>query len=248
MPNLLPVLLPWLAVLLLLLLKPNRCAQAWWIWVPVACVAGLAAELPSVLGFIPSSEDSFVVGMVTSMGFGLAAVWLLAGYLGWKQRALAWLGTLVALGSFSFLTFGMREVAEGIGGETAAGAVLLAAGAVVIATAVTLAGLVCRGRYAPVRLGLWLLVALLVLWLLVIGPLVLVAAVFGGGGAPLLAVLGTVPSATGLSFGLLLPFLILSFANAFYRARLKDLLHVGREAAPPVLPPLEPAAPAAVGS
>ena len=41
-PSLMPQFLPWLAILALLLLKPNRCASAWWIWVPLACVAGVA--------------------------------------------------------------------------------------------------------------------------------------------------------------------------------------------------------------
>ena len=35
-----PQLLPWLAILALLALKPNRGWSAWWIWLPLA---GLAA-------------------------------------------------------------------------------------------------------------------------------------------------------------------------------------------------------------
>jgi hypothetical protein len=62
------------------------------------------------------------------------------------------------------------------------------------------------------------------------------------------ALIGTVLCTTGISFGLLLPFLILSFANAFYRERLKDLLHLGREAPPPVIAPPLPTATAAAGS
>ena len=248
LPNLLPTLLPWLAVLLLLLLKPNRCAQAWWIWVPVACVAAAGAAFQSELSFVASSESAFLGGTVSAVGFGLAAVWLIAGYLGWKHRALAWVGTLLALAGFSLLSFGIAQAAEGVGGETAAGAVLLSVGAVVISLAVTLTGLVCRGRYRPLRLCLWLLAALVVVWLLVIGPLFLVALVFSSGHIPALAAAGFVLSAAALSFGALLPFLILSFANAFYRTRLKDLLHLGRETTPPVLAPPMPAAAVTVGS
>jgi hypothetical protein len=36
----------------------------------------------------------------------------------------------------------------------------------------------------------------------------------------------------GLSFGLLLPFLLLSFANAFYRQRLQELLQLAVPAPP----------------
>ena len=35
-----PQFLPWLAILALLGLKRNRCASAWWIWVPLLCVSG----------------------------------------------------------------------------------------------------------------------------------------------------------------------------------------------------------------
>jgi hypothetical protein len=41
--------------------------------------------------------------------------------------------------------------------------------------------------------------------------------------------------AAGISFGVLLPFLVLSFGNGFYRERLKGLLHLGGALAPPVI-------------
>ena len=47
--------------------------------------------------------------------------------------------------------------------------------------------------------------------------------------------------AAGITFGVLLPFLVLSFANGFYRERLKGLLHLGGAAAPPVITPPPPA-------
>ena len=84
------------------------------------------------------------------------------------------------------------------------------------------------------RLCLWLITALLVVWLLLTGPFFVFAMIFSSG----LALVGTVLALAGVSFGVLLPFLILSFVNAFYRARLKDLLHVGREADPPVIAPV----------
>jgi hypothetical protein len=240
--------LPWVAVLLLLLLKSNRTAAAWWIWVPVAAVVGVGAFLQSELDFIPDVLRDMFGGTIGALGFGLGAVWLIAGNLGWKHRVLAWAGTLLALGSFCFLTFGIREAVEGLGPETASGGITLAAGSVVISLALTLAGLVCRGRYRPLRLCLWLVAALVVVWLLVIGPFFVMALVFSPGGVPAAALLAAVGTAAGVSFGVLLPFLVLSFANAFYRERLKDLLHLGRETAPPVMAPPMPAATAAAGS
>jgi hypothetical protein len=56
------------------------------------------------------------------------------------------------------------------------------------------------------------------------------------------ALFAPVLMATGLSFGVLLPFLLLSFANAFYRQRLIHLLLLAPKPPPP--PPVAPAAPA----
>jgi hypothetical protein len=244
LPNLLPVLLPWLAILFLLLLKPNRCAQAWWIWVAVGCVAGLGAALPSAQS-LPSEVLDMIGGAAGGFGFGLAAVWLVSGYLGWKHRLLAWLGILLALGGFSTLAFAIRQGLEGAGPEMIVGGILLAAGTVVISVAMTLAGLVCRGRYGPLRLSLWLIAALLVVWLVVIAPFFVMAMIAHSGNIPVAVLIWTVLGTTGISFGLLLPFLLLSFANGFYRERLKDLLHLGRESPPPVIAPLLPTAVAA---
>jgi len=236
-PNPLPVLLPWLAILGLLLLKPNRCAQAWWIWVPVGCVAGVGALSALEVEFMPSAVLQMFGGILAAAGFGLAAVWLIAGYLGWKHRAVAWVGMVVALGGFSLLAALIRQGLEGIGPDMLPGLITLAVGAVVIPLAVTLAGLFCRGRYSPLRICLWVAAVLVGIWLLVIGPFFITAMIFNPGDVPLLALVGVVLSAAGGSFAVLLPFLILSFTNAFYRERLKDLLHLGREAAPPPIAP-----------
>ena len=246
LPNLLPAMLPWLAILLLLLLKPNRCAQAWWIWVPVACVAIMAAVLQSEAAFVPSSQREILSEAFNAAGFGLAAVWLVASYLGWRHRALAWVGTLLALGTFSLLAFSIKQAVEGFGPELVGGWVLLGAGALVISVAITLASLACRGREGVIRLCLWLGVALLGVWLLLIGPLALAAMIFSRGGLEVAAVAGVIVSLAAASFAAMLPFLVLAFANAFYGTRLKGLLHLGRDTAPPVLgPPLSTASAAA---
>jgi hypothetical protein len=246
-PNPLPVVLPWMAVLLLLLLRANRCAQAWWIWVPLGCVAGVVALLQSEVGPIPSEVGDFLGGAIGAAGFGLAAVWLVAGYLAWKHRVVAWVGMLLALGGVGLLTFGISQGMEGIGLDMVQGAVVLAASALVMSVAITLAGLACRGRYSPIRLCLWLMAALLLVWVLLVSPFYAVAVVFNSGNVPLLVIGTVVLSLAGSSFCLLLPFLILSFSNSFYRERLKDLLHLGHQAPPPVLEPSMPAAAAATG-
>ena len=235
LPNLLPVLLPWLGILCLLLLKPNRCAQAWWIWAPVGCVAAIASALQSELSFVPSALLDVISGAAGALGFGLAAVWLVSSYVGWKHRLLALVGILLALGGFSLAAFVIRQGLEGAWLEMFQGGILLAAGIGVTSVAMALAGLACRGRYGPVRLSLWLIAALLVLWLMVIGPFFVLAMISSSGNVPVIALIGAVLCTAGICFALLLPFLMLSFANGFYRERLKGLLHLGCQPLPPVI-------------
>jgi len=81
-PNLMPELLPWLALLALLALKPNRCWSAWWIWLPLACL--LAGLHCLQLGFhqrapgFPNEALIATFSVPCALGFGLAATWLLA--------------------------------------------------------------------------------------------------------------------------------------------------------------------------
>jgi hypothetical protein len=240
-PSLIPQALPWLAMLALLLLKPNRCASAWWICVPLACVGGVACVPQSVLELLPSSQFEIVLDLISGLGFGLAAVWLLSSYLGWKHRMLAFLGILLAQGGFGLLAFGVRQSWGEAGIETLQVGIALAASALVMSVALSLAGLMCRGRYGWLRLTLWLITALVVIWLLVLGPFFVISVIASGGNIPLLALVSIVAMATGITFGVLLPFLVLSSANSFYRERLKGLLHLGDAAPPPVITPSAPA-------
>ena len=243
-PSVLPQVLPWLAILALLMLKPNRCASAWWVWVPLIFAGGMASAPDALLDFLPSSVLGPLAELIGGLGFGVAAVWLLAGYLGWKQRMLGFMGILLAQGVFSLLALVFRQSSEGLGPETFGVGIALAIAALIISVAMTLAGLLCRGRYGWARLSLWLVATLVVVWLLAIGPFFLVARYASHGDFPLMATIAFVLMASGITFGVLLPFLVLSFANSFYRERLRGLLHLGG-AAPPVITPPAPAVAAA---
>jgi hypothetical protein len=245
MPSVMPQVLPWLAILALLMLKPNRCASAWWVLVPLGCVAGVACAPQSLL---PSSQFEMFVELINALGFGLAAVWLLSSYLGGKHRMLAFLGVLLAQEGFSMLAAVVRQGWEDVGMETLQVVIFLAVSVLVISVAVSLAGLACRGRHGWVRLTLWLIAALVVVWLLVIGPFFIIALISSQGSVPVMAIFGVVGVAVGITFGVLLPFLVLSFANAFYGQRIKGLLHLGIAAAPPVNPPAMPVVAGAGGS
>ena len=167
-PSLIPQVLPWLAILGLLLLKPNRCASAWWICVPLALVGGVACAPQSVVELLPSSQFEMFLDLISGLGFGLAVVWLLSSYLSWKHRMLAFLGILLAQGAGSLGAFVARQGWGEVGPQTLELVVFLAVSVLVMSVALSLAGLVCRGRCSWLRLSLWLIAALVVVWSLVL--------------------------------------------------------------------------------
>jgi len=235
-PSLGPLVLPWVAVLALLMLKPNRCASAWWIWVPLACVGGVTWAPEGVVELLPSGQAEILLELIGAAGFGLAAVWLLSSYVAWKHRVVAAIGILGAQGVFSVLAAAMRLGVTGFDAETFLLGMGVVASVVVMSLGLALAGLACRGRYGWLRLSLWLMAMLGGLWLLVMGPFFVLAMLASGQGAGVLALFPIVLSVTGLTFGVMLPFLVLSFANGFYRERLMGLLHLGCAAPPPIIP------------
>ncbi len=246
-PSPIPQLLPWLAILALLILKPNRCGSAWWIWVPLAIVGGLTCIPESVLEFLPSSEVGVFLDLISALGFGLAAVWLLSGYLEWKHRMLAFLGIFLSLAAFSVMAYALRQDWGSLGPEAFQVGIFLAVSVLVISVAISLAGLMCRGRSGWLRLIAWLLAALVVLWALIIVPVFILAAISSGGRVPMLVMLPVILVATGITLGVLVPFLVLAFANGFYRERLKGLLRLGDLPAPPVITATAPVLAEATG-
>ncbi len=293
--NPLPVLLPWLGVLLLLLLRSNRTASAWWIWAPLGGVAGVSSLLPSVLASWPSNELGFFEELVVAIAFGLAAAWSVLNHLRRRGRFVTVLGfVLVLLGSgFSIMLISapafwrsrelavFQELVVAIAFGLAAAClvspclghrhrlvafpgfvlVLLGsssfimlighlgnldglawpAGELAVATSLTigaalaLAGLLCRRRYRPVVLCLWVLVLLLPVWLSVTMLWLAIDALRLGyaiDAHQIMAWFQDTGALVRLSFALLLPFLILSFASPFYRERLKSLLRLRADAPP----------------
>jgi hypothetical protein len=71
-PSLLTEVLPWLAILAMPLLKPNRCKSAWWIRALLGCLA-VATNAPRlVLEILPSSQFERITEWLSILGFGLA--------------------------------------------------------------------------------------------------------------------------------------------------------------------------------
>jgi hypothetical protein len=238
-PSLIPSFLPWLAVLLLLLAKPNRCGRAWWIWLPLGCVAVMEQLSQSAFEFLPSGTADMFLEMAGSLAFGIAAVWLLAPQLARSHRLLTFLCLAPTLAGFSFFSYLVRQDWDEYGASLALAMLIpLALSVFVVAVAIFLAGLASRGRYRPLGLYLWIFLSLLVLWLVIATPFFGLAMIASGGRVPWSEFFIGILIITAVSFGTLLPFLILSSASPFFRERLKALLHVKPEAPPPLNAPL----------
>ena len=255
--NLLPRLLPWLAILALLAFKPNRGWSAWWIWVPLACLAigwhWLQPESAGGRSSLPNDILDALFDVPRALAFGVAALWLLAPYLGRRRKFSTFLGMLVVLAGFSVfscaVTAGMDQgavipdipiinnsfvVAAGLD-EGVAQRVLLALLALAISVAIGLSGVGCRGRYRPFRFCLWLAGALLVA-VCVIGLLLYVFGMITSGGRISWSLFFvSVFLVAAVNYATLLPFLLLSWASPLFRERLKTLLHVKSEALPAIV-------------
>jgi hypothetical protein len=223
-PSPFPRLLPWLGVLVLLALPANRTAKAWWIWVPLLVVTVSGTLFRPLLEFIPSSVFALFCLAFNSLAFGVAGVWLLAPHLNHRLRFLVFLKMIGVVAGISTVAYLVR--ADWDAPAEAVGFLLFLAICVLIAvTGLALAGWLCRGRYRPVDLALWLAVAVAVLWLLVASPFVLLASAAGNTGdwielAQILLYFG------GATYTVVVSFLVLAFANCQYRERLRALLHL----------------------
>jgi len=232
LPSLAPLLLPWLVTLGLLALKPNRCAAAWWIWLPLGC---LIAFTLAPLDIMPSATDILLDG-IGALAAGLGAVWLLSDYLRRSHRFMTFLCILLALAGFSALAF-VSQQSGSFTIETLQAGIVLAVGVLVSSAALSLAGLICRGRCRRVGLYGWLLILLVVIWLGITAPFFVFALMSSGGMIGWNVFFVFVLTVAVVHFATLLPFLILSSASPFYRERLKALLHVKPET-PPLIAPL----------
>jgi hypothetical protein len=245
-------LLPWLAVLALLALKPNHGWSAWLIFLPLVClVAGLhclASQNPSGL---PKEVFEVFSDVPIALAFGTAGLWLLTSSLDRQHRFRTFLCNLLILAGFTVFSFaatagwdqGMVQIASlydprhctntAVPGATAFPLfLLLPLMAFVIAAALVLCGLICRGRYRP-----FLLYPCLFLSLLAVGSAVvaLLHFLFKGASAEVVEfvlLFGIGPALVVVTSVTLLPFLLLSSACSLYRERLKTLLHVKPEPPP----------------
>lgn len=236
-PNLLPVLLPWLVVLALLALPSNRTARAWWIWLPLAALALLGGGLGAAADGLDNETIGYSLHAAFAAAFGLTVVLLLGAPLARCWRALGIVLTALSFAAVSLLAFITNPLWERVL-ELSFLVIFWLLSGMVFAGALSLTGWMCRRRFSAVRVLLRLPFCLWGMWLVAGSLLAGVVTLVSGGGFDWRGfAVGSVVLAL-VSFGVILPFLILSFACPFYRERLKDLLRLPTTDASP--PPASP--------
>jgi hypothetical protein len=243
-----PQLLPWLAILALLALKPNRGLSTWWIWLPLACLAAgwhyVQLGLQSPRSGLPNDVLNVLIDVPRALAFGVAALWLLAPYVGHSLRFRVFLHMLLVLGIFGAFSFavtagwdkgaaariaalpGSNFAVSSGWAEGTAQVMMLALLALVITAAMVFCGLACRERHRPFQLCLWLFLSLLAVWLVVLTLLYVLCLIASPGSMDYSSLLGIGLLMLALTFATLLPFLVLSWVNALFGERLKTLFHL----------------------
>jgi len=236
LPGFAPLLLPWLVILGLLALKPNRRAAAWLIWLPLVFASVIISLLPAA-----DPGGRFFVLAGSGMAYGLAAVWLLAVQLRKGHRATTALWVLWAVCAFGAVKVALGQAGDAVTGELMPQLILLGVGALVSVAALFISSWFCRRRFGAFRLLVCLLVSFLACWLVVGAPFFLVSQVNSGWELSWLDFFGPVGAVALGIFALLVPYVLLSAASPFFHQRLRVLLHA-QPAPPPLAGPVMPAA------
>lgn len=246
-------LLPWLGILLLLALKPNRNGRAWWILVPLLLTAGILSWVLPLFDRMPSEMIGVINETFASLAFAFAALWLLATYLVCKHRFVTFLCFAPVLAFCSLVALAVQKdwgpIRSGPElGDMVAGFVILGLGVGVGSLVLFLSGLITRRRWRPVVLTLLSMAMTLGMWIMIALPFFIIGTISSGRGflwTEFWEFMPPVLMVAAVSYGVLLPFLVLSFANSLFRERLMGLLHIARNApdsgnATPTPPPIAP--------
>jgi len=215
------VFLSLLMLLPLFLFRPNRCSAAWWIWLPVmiSALAGI-----TITCLMTDSELS-LAQTVVSFIVGLAALWLWMPVLGSRYRIVAFFKSLPVLAGFSLLAFVPTLLASHTGWLDVRPylAALLATASLAVTLALTFGGLSVHRRFGRIRFLFWLAVWTALAWAAIATPFAILAALEShvDWGESVLALLVI----TGLTLALLLPLVLLSFFQPFYRGRFLAFLN-----------------------
>ena len=220
-----PRVVPWLAILGLCLLKPNRCRQAWCVWLPLLAVAGLALGVEKCAWPADNEFRETVQPMLVALGLGWAGMLPLAPLAPWPRKLGRFGCLLLGLGVFALLGMAFsRDWEKGTFMEIIdiVCAVLLQFAVFALAAALSLAGWSVRRRFTIPGLLKWLFLWLILVWLALIIPCVTLNLLGRGealAGLFIMAGLGSLAS-----FVVTLFFMALVAANSLYRQRLRQLV------------------------
>ena len=220
------ILAAMLLLLPLFLFRPNRCSAAWWVWLPVLIAAFVGFTILS----LTTDEELNLPQALCAFVIGLGAVWLLMPWLKSRYRIVAFFKTLPLLAGFSLLAFVPALLRESGGWfdlrPILAG--LLALVSLVATLALTFGGLSVRRRFGRIRFLLWLAVWIVLAWTLIVVPFLFMGSLWSrtDWGRYLLAIL----LVSAITLALLLPLVLLSFFQPFYRARFLAFLNAPQPA------------------
>ena len=215
----LPKLLPWALLLALFGLKFNRPPKARLIFIPLALVLFAVLVFQKVITTYGSRFEMLGL-LVGAMSMGMALLWLVTPLLQGRSKTLTFLGISVVLAGSACLTYladASFQIAEN---ETVGMLIGLVVGAVMASLSLSLAGFCCRKPHGPLLYPLCLIGFLLLASVLAI----VVLSVATGSFPPLLLMFPITGVFVLLNMAYLLPFLILSASNAFYRERFRALV------------------------
>jgi hypothetical protein len=239
-------LLPWLLLAALLARPVNRCRSAWAILIPLCFIQAVlyACDLTDLSGFA-NGMGAVLLRSLSALSFGLAALWLNGDLLARYSRAhglfhaiillifagIFLLPTSAALASSDVRSFGAMYSIAGTG----------------LLVVLGLAGRCCRRKLGYWRFGLILSLLIFGLTLISFCSIMAWLVLHNSVPVPYLAILLSISSAalcvTLAIQAIVQPFMILAFANRFYRARLTATVQKATAAARPAdqdFPPPNP--------
>jgi hypothetical protein len=211
-----------LILLPLFLFRQNRCSAAWWIWLPV--VISIPAGM-TIACFLPNNEWS-LAQVVGAFIIGVAAMWLLMPYLESRYRIIAFFKALPVLAAFSLLASvpALPAAQNGWVDLRLYLVIVLALASLAATFGLTFGGFSVRHRFGRIRFLAWLAVWTALAWVVIASPFLIIGTVKGDSdwGPSLVAILW----AAGSILALLMPLVLLSFFQPFYRACLFGFLKV----------------------
>ncbi len=214
-----PRISPWLGVLALLLLKPNRRVTPWLVWLPVLACAGIGWGFMKWGDLSDEGLRLLAGALPTALAFGWAAMLLLVPTALGPQKLGPFAFLLVSLTASSLLALATGHGWQGEMFMDIICAVALQFMAFGLAAALKLAGCSTARRFTFPRFCGWFAIWSILVWVALGIPMATLSLL--GHSQALPGVLGIVACCCAICFGVSLPFLLLAAAVPIFRERLR---------------------------